>query len=67
MLFTNNQAERDLRPVTVKQKVSGCLRTDQGTKVDTSLRGGDVSLSQAEAQPFYDFARALCPSTGLIH
>ena len=36
--FTNNQAERDLRPAKVKQKVSGCFRTSQGAKVYARLQ-----------------------------
>lgn len=36
--FTNNQAERDLRPSKVKQKVSGCFRTKRGAKVYARLQ-----------------------------
>lgn len=36
--FTNNQAERDLRPAKVKLKVSGGFRTQQGARVYARLQ-----------------------------
>jgi len=36
--FTNNCAERDLRPAKVKQKVSGCFRTPLGARVYARLQ-----------------------------
>ncbi|WP_146211203.1 IS66 family transposase [Quadrisphaera granulorum] len=36
--FTNNQAERDLRGVKLRQKISGCLRTVKGAEVFVAIR-----------------------------
>jgi len=36
--FTNNLAERDLRPAKIKQKVSGCFRTIQGAEIYARLQ-----------------------------
>ena len=50
--FTNNQTERDLRPAKVKQKVSGCFRTDHGAAVCARLQAVISTCRKQERNVF---------------
>ena len=54
--FTNNLAERDIRPAKIKQKISNCFRTFKGAEVYARIEG---FISTARKQNYNVFTE-LC-------
>jgi transposase len=56
--FTNNQAERDLRNIKVKQKVSGGFRTLEGAMIHARLQA-IISTFRKQGMKVYPLLREL--------
>lgn len=57
--FTNNQAERDIRPTKIKQKMSGGFRSENGTQSYCRIQSFISSLRKQSRQVFQELLSAI--------
>lgn len=62
--FSNNQAERDIRPVKTKQKVAGCFRATDGADRYARIQGFISTCRKHQLDVFKEL-RAVCSTNGL--
>lgn len=61
--FTNNLAERDLRMIKVKQKISGCFRTEQGAHDFLKIRAFISSVKKQAKNVFHALHNVMAGSS----
>lgn len=65
--FTNNQAERDLRPIKTKLKVAGCFRTLSGAQIYACIQAFISTIRKQQRSVFSELQFALEAKPFALH